>query len=128
MSLCYDFQKHMIITFAAIATVLIIGLVGLVYGQTLMDEANKIIEEKLGNATYIDDPATTWNETADPERTEAEIVKKREQQQAMNAIKETYEFIINNCYQHSDRPGYEMMSPDSGQEYSFGKHATFVVQ
>jgi hypothetical protein len=59
----------------AILTVCFVGIVNLVYGQTAMDEANKLIEA-LGNATYIDDPATKWNETAEPERTEAEIEKK----------------------------------------------------
>jgi hypothetical protein len=33
MSLCYDFQKWIIISFTAMAITLIIGLVGLVYGQ-----------------------------------------------------------------------------------------------
>ena len=41
-----------------------------------MEKANKLINDAIGNASYIDDPTTPWNETADPERTEAEIEKK----------------------------------------------------
>ena len=79
MSLCYDFEKWTIMTMLAIVTVCLVGVVNLVYGQTPEKSFNKIINEAVNastNLTYIDDPATPWNETADPERTEAEIEKR----------------------------------------------------
>ena len=107
MSLCHDFQKWTIMTMLAILTVCLVGMINLAFGQNLTEEAMKLIDEASNasaNATYIDDPTTDWNETANPERVEAEFEKRQQEQQAMNAIKQTHEFILNNCLEHSDRP------------------------
>ncbi len=53
MSLCYDFEKHMMITFAIVATALIIGLILLInpiHGQTVDELKNQIERNKERNA------------------------------------------------------------------------------
>ena len=37
-----------------------------------MEEANKMIDEAVENVTFADDPSTPMNETANPEKTQAE--------------------------------------------------------
>jgi hypothetical protein len=43
MSLCYDFQKWTVITMLAILTVCLTGMLNLVYGQTLQQDALKFL-------------------------------------------------------------------------------------
>jgi hypothetical protein len=99
-----------ILTKSATLIVFLVSIVNLAFGQTenktdlALQEAMKVIDKASNAASYVDDPSTPWNETADPERTEAEIEKKQLKQEMMQTMKTQLELIINNCYVHSDRP------------------------
>jgi hypothetical protein len=82
MSLCYDFQKWTIISMAAVAISLTIGLVSLAYGQTLDNEtALQKAETALQKANKL-----------------IQEIK------AFNTMQKQREPLINYCYQHADRP------------------------
>jgi hypothetical protein len=53
MSLCYDFEKWTMISLASVAISLTIGLVSLVYGQSLDDLRNQINREQAYRAELL---------------------------------------------------------------------------
>jgi hypothetical protein len=53
MSLCYDFQKWIMISLASVAITLVIGLVSLAYGQTIEDQQKANCESIQGNCIKL---------------------------------------------------------------------------